>query len=186
MMQKLEGKLVRLRPLKDDDYEYLASLKNNLMTQGWNQRLPPKATPEGTKENHKEYNKKPNSGRFAIETLDGIMTGDISYSEGYPRHDASFGLAIGVEYWGKGYAEEAQEILLNFLFVERGMAVVRLWTQTGFPWANRAAEKLGFKFSARFRENSIIDGKMVDCLCMDMLREEYFESRGLEDSVGAP
>lgn len=186
MMQWIEGDLVRLRPLKDEDYEYLASLKNNLMTQGWNQRLPPKSTPEGYKENHKENNKKPNSATLAIETLDGALVGDINYSEGYPRHDATIGIVLGVEHWGKGYAEEAQELLLNFLFVERGMAVIRLWTQTGFPWANRAAEKLGFKLSARFRENSIIDGKLVDSLCMDMLREEYFESRGLKDEVGAP
>ena len=98
--------------------------------------------------------------------------GDINYSEGCPRHDASIGIVLGVEYWGEGYAEEAQVLLLNFLFVERGMAVIRLWTQTGFPWANRAAEKLGFKLSARFRENSIIDGKLVDSLFMDMPREK--------------
>ena len=186
MMEYLEGKLVRLRPIKKEDFEYLADLKNNLKTQGWNQRLPPKYTPELIEEGFKKALDKPNTARLAIQTKDGTLIGDISYGEDLPRHDATFGLVIGTEHWGKGYAKEAQELLLHFLFVERGLAVVRLWTQTGFPWASKAAIKLGFKEMVRFRENSIIDGKVVDCLYMDMLREEYFESRGLVDEVKGP
>ena len=182
-MEFLEGEHVRLRPLRDEDFEFLSDLKNNLKTQGWNQRLPPKATPELMKERHKKYNEKQNSARLCIELKDGTLIGDISYEEGLPRHDATFGLAVATEYWGKGYAQEAQEIILHFLFVERGLSVVRLWTQTGFPWASKAAAKLGFKEMVRFRENSIINGQIVDCLYMDLLREEYFESRGLEDRV---
>jgi hypothetical protein len=38
----------------------------------------------------------------------------------------------------------------------------------------------------RFRDNTMIDGKIVDTIYMDMLREEYFESRGIEDHVKGP
>ena len=185
-METLSGEKVKLRPVKEEDFEYFAELKNNMYTQGWNQRLPPNATAATVRKKHEKSNEKPNCATLSIETLDGTLIGNVSYHEGLPRHDATFGIVTGKEYWGKGYASEAQEILLDFLFQERGIQIVRLWTQSGFPWAKKAAEKLGFKEMARFRENTIIDGKIVDCIYMDMTRAEYYEFKGLEDSVGFP
>lgn len=186
MREKLEGKLVRLRPVGEQDYEYFAGLKNNLHTQAWNQRLPPNFTPEKMKKRFQEANDKPNSAILAIEKLDGTLVGNINYNEGTPRFDATFGIAMGEEHWGQGLGEEAQELLLEFLFIERGLQIVRLWTQGGFPWAVKAAEKLGFKVMVRFRENTIIDGKIVDTIYMDLLREEYFKSRKIKDNVIGP
>lgn len=186
MREKLEGKTIRLRPVKEEDYAYFADLKNNLFTQAWSQRLPPNFTPEKMRKRFQEANDRPNSAILAIETLDGTLVGNINYHEGLPRFDATFGLALAREHWGKGFADEAQELVLEFLFRERGIQVVRLWTQSGFPWAVRAAEKLGFKVSIRFRENTIIDGAVRDTVYMDMLREEYFARRGLKDPVNGP
>ncbi|MFO7618912.1 MAG: GNAT family protein [Thermoplasmata archaeon] len=186
MRENLQGKLVRLRPVKEDDYEYFAGLKNNLMTQAWNQRLPLNFTPEKMKKRFQEANDKPHSAILAIEALDGTLLGNINYHEELPRFSASFGIAMGREHWGKGLGEEAQELIIEFLFVQRGVQVVRLWTQGGFPWALKAAQKLGFKPMVRFRDNTIIDGKIVDTIYMDILREEYFESRNLEDNVKGP
>ena len=186
MIETLTGEKVKLRPVKEEDFEYFAQLKNNMYTQGWNQRLPPNATPEAVKKKHEKGSEKPNSATLSIETLDGTLIGNISYHEGLPRHDATFGIVTGKEYWGKGYAHEAQELLMHFLFHERGIQIMRLWTQGGFPWAKKAAEKLGFREMARFRENTIIDGKIVDCIYMDMTRAEYYAARELEDGVGVP
>ena len=186
MRETLQGKLVRLRPVRDSDYEYFAGLKNNLFTQAWNQRMPVNFTAERMKKRFTEANEKQHAAILAIEKLDGTLVGNINYHEDTPRFDATFGVVIGKEHWGTGLGEEAQELILEFLFVERGIHIIRLWTQTGFPWAQRAAEKLGFKAMVRFRENTIIDGKIVDSIYMDMLREEYFESRGPEDGVKGP
>lgn len=186
MRETLQGKLVRLRPVGEQDYEYFAGLKNNMFTQAWNQRLPPNFTADKMRKRFQEANDKPNSAILAIEKLDGTLIGNINYHEDLQRFDATFGLVIGKEHWGKGLGEEAQELLIEFLFVERGVQVVRLWTQTGFPWAQKAADKLGFKVMVRFRENTIIDGKMCETLYMDMLREEYFASRGVKDQVVGP
>ncbi|MBU4071821.1 MAG: GNAT family N-acetyltransferase, partial [Candidatus Thermoplasmatota archaeon] len=160
--------------------------KNNMFTQAWNQRLPPNYTAEKMKKRFQDANEKPNSAILAIETTEGVLVGNINYSESTPRFDATFGIAMGKEHWGKGLAEEAQELLLEFLFVERGIQIVRLWTQGGFPWAEKAAKKLGFRPMVRFRDNTIIDGKIVDTIYMDILREEYFSSRKREDEVKGP
>lgn len=186
MKAGLEGKLVRLRPVREQDYEYFAGLKNNMFTQAWNHRLPPNFTADKMRKRFQEANDKPNSAILAIEKLDGTLVGNINYHEGLPRYEATFGLALGREHWGQGLGEEAQELILEFLFVERGLRVVRLWTQTGFPWARKSAERLGFRVMVRMRENTIIDGKPCDTLYMDMLRSEYFASRGLQDAAGEP
>ena len=183
MRENLQGKLVRLRAVKEADYEYFAGLKNNLHTQAWNHRLPLNFTAEKMKKRFQEANDKPHSAILSIEKLNDTLIGNINYHEDVPRFDASFGLVIGREHWGQGLGEEAQELILEFLFVERGIRVVRLWTQTGFPWAQKAAEKLGFKVMVRFRENTIIDGKICDSLYMDLLREEYFASRKMKDGI---
>ena len=186
MRENLQGKLVRLRPVREADYEYFAELKNNLLTQAWNQRLPLNFTAEKMRKRFEDANDKPNSAILAIEKLDGTLVGNINYHEELPRFSASFGIAMGREHWGQGLGEEAQELIIEFLFVQRGIQVVRIWTQGGFPWAVKAAQKLGFKPMIRFRDNTIIDGKIVDTVYMDMLREEYFESRGPKDGVKGP
>ena len=182
-MDKMEGNLIRLRPPKEEDYELFASMKNDLRTQAWNQRLPMRATVKTVaKWVEKEY-EKPDCATFSIETLEGELVGHIGYSEGPLRFAASIGVITKIDFWGKGYAMEAHEILLEFLFEERGIQVVRLWTQAGGERAVKAAEKIGFKIQARSREGSIIGGKLVDGLYMDMLREEYYESRGKNDHI---
>ena len=172
-MGALEGKLVKLRPPIEADYEYLASLKNDPPTQGWSQRIPSNYSPEKIKDRFKKVNDKQNSAVYCIEAMDGTLIGNISFEEYSPRFCAVFGIATGVEHWGKGYAEEAQEMILHYLFVERGILVARLWTQSGNKQAVRAADKLGFKISSRTRNGCLMDGVITDNLSMDMLREEY-------------
>jgi RimJ/RimL family protein N-acetyltransferase len=184
-MDKLEGKLIRLRPVREEDFEFFAELKNDLRTQAWNQRMPPRQTVEGVKAWWEKERKKTNSGTWSIETQDGQLVGHVGYDESPIRLSASMGIITGVDFWGKGYAQEAHELLFEFLFEERGIQSVHLWTQSGNERGVKAAEKLGFKISARFRENSIIGGKVTDTLFMDMTREEYYEARGKEDRLPA-
>ncbi|MCK4757312.1 MAG: GNAT family N-acetyltransferase [Thermoplasmata archaeon] len=182
-MDRMEGKLIRLRPPKEEDYEFFAALKNDLRTQAWNQRLPMRATVKTVaKWVEKEY-ERPDCGTWSIETLDGELVGHIGYSEGPLRFAASIGVITGVDFWGKGYSQEAHELMLEFLFEERGIQVVRLWTQASGERGLVAAQKLGFKIGARFREGSVIGGKSVDGVYMDMLREEYYKSRGKKDNL---
>jgi len=184
-MDRLEGKLVRLRPMKDSDYEYFASLKNDLRTQAWNQRLPMAHTAAMMKERFEKSSKKPNTGEYAIEKLDGTLIGHIGFSESTPRLDASIGVVTGLEHWGKGYSQEAHELILEYLFEERGLQVVRLWSQSANERGVAAAKKLGFKVQAVFRESTIAKGKYSSTTYMDMLREEYYKSRGMTDNIGS-
>ncbi len=178
---------VTLRPPTDDDCQFLADLGNNMRTQGWNQRLPPTRTAERVSEKIKEGLKKPYHAMLMIDTEKDGTVGYITYDEEKPRLGATLGLITAEDHWGKGYAEIATEIVLEFLFEERGLQVIWAWSQSGNVRAVGAAEKLGFKVSVRVREGTIMYGQLHDTLCLDMLREEYYESRGKEDGMkGGP
>lgn len=182
-MESWSRENVTLRPPTDEDAELLANLRNDLRTQGWNQRMPPTRTPEKIKEKLKEIGKKPNTAFLMIDTKEDGAVGYVDYKEDPLRLGATIGIITGVEHWGKGYAQEAIEILLEFLFEERGLQVIWAWTQAGNKAAVKAGQKLGFKVSARVREGTIMYGEIHDTLQMDMLREEYYESRGKGDKM---
>ena len=146
MIETLSGQKVKLRPVKEEDYEYFAGLKNNMYTQGWNQRLPPNATPEKLKKKYEEGNEKPNSATLSIETLDGILIGNISYHEGLPRHDATFGIVTGKEHWGKGYATESARATLAYGFSELEMEEIIGRAAQANTASIRVLEKLGMEY----------------------------------------
>jgi RimJ/RimL family protein N-acetyltransferase len=182
-MERFEGKLVRLRPYREGDLEYFAGLRNDMRTQGWNQRMPPRATPESTRERLEDRQKSQHSAVLAIETLDGKLVGYITYEEGPMHLRAMLGAITGPEHWGKGYAREAQELIIKFLFEDRGIQVINLWTTSWNEKAMHGAAKLGFKMAARLREATIMDGRRHDAVIMDMVREEYYSLRGIKDPL---
>ena len=76
--------------------------------------------------------------------------------------------------WGQGFAEEANDLLLRFLFHELGLRVVWLWTHSGNPRAIRLAEKVGFRVAARFRDAIFKDGHLLENVAMDQTRDEFY------------
>ena len=174
----LGGKLVVLREEQPEDMPRLTALRNDLETQAWSKTLPPDYTDNMSLKRFeaREYSYNPMEGRFIIISREnGEFAGSISYTGLHPRWSATIGVMIIKKFWGTGFALDAQEILLKFLFVELGLRVVRLYTHSGNPRAVGLAQKSGFKVSVRQREAIFKGGELYDNLVMDLLREEYFE-----------
>lgn len=185
----LEGKLVILREERPEDMQPLAELRNDLETQAWSKTLPPDYTEAMYLKRFqaREFSFDREDGRFIIETKEtGEFAGTISYTWLRPRWSAAIGIMIAKSFWGRGYAYDAQEILLHFLYQELGLRVVRLFTHSGNGHAIRLAERAGFQISSRQRQAIFKSGELYDNLIMDMLREEYFALRpGLKDNLPA-
>lgn len=174
----LEGSQIVLREQREDDLPFFAEMRNNLETQAWSLTLPPDYTlPMFEKQfREQEFSFKRDSGRFIIEEKSsGEMVGMVSYSHGEPRFSTMLGIMTRKKFWGKGYAYEAQEIILKFLFEELGLRVVKLYTHSGNPKAVKLAERSGFKLSCRQREAVFKNGQLFDNLLLDLLREEYYQ-----------
>lgn len=186
----IEGTLVRLREERSDDAAFLAALRNDLDTQAWSKTLPPDYTvPMLTKRyEEREFSYDPLQARFMIEEkASGAVVGYIGYSGLERRHAVSIGVMLAKSAWGKGYAEESNELLLRFLFEELGLQVVRLWTHSGNPRAIGLAEKVGFRVSARLHNAIFKGGRLLDNVVMDQLREEFYARHPeLEDGLPSP
>jgi RimJ/RimL family protein N-acetyltransferase len=173
----LEGDLIVLREERPEDMKFLAALRNDLETQAWSKTLPPDYTENMYMKRFegREFTYDPKEGRFIIAIKENEdFAGTISYTGLRPRWSATIGIVIERRFWGAGYARDAQEVLLKFLFEELGLRVVRLYTHSGNPRAVRLAEKAGFKISCRLRQAIFKNGALYDNLKMDLLREEYY------------
>jgi RimJ/RimL family protein N-acetyltransferase len=186
----LTGDLVRLREVTASDFPILAALRNDIATQGWSRTLPPDYTLEMIENRYgnRQFEYRRDSAMFMIETLeDDVTIGFISYNELVDRMEATIGIAILRDHWGLGLSSEACDLVLRFLFVELGLRVVRLWTQSGNERAVGSAEKLGFRVAARYRRAIFKAGEYHDNLAMDLLREEWYALHpDLEDRLIDP
>ena len=173
----LIGELVRLREVRTSDFEILTDLRNDIDTQGWSRTLPPDYTLDMIENRYggREFSFRRDSAMFMIDAIDDDSTiGFISYSNLVDRMEATIGLAILRNHWGRGLSDEACQLVLRFLFEELGLRVVRLWTQSGNPRAVGSAEKLGFQIAVRHRQAIFKGGDYHDNLAMDLLREEWY------------
>jgi RimJ/RimL family protein N-acetyltransferase len=173
----LEGKLVILREEQTEDIPRLTALRNDLETQAWSKTLPPDYTDNMlmVRFQAREFSYDPKEGRFIIISREnGEFAGSISYTELHPRWSATIGVMIVKKFWGTGFALDAQETLLKFLFTELGLRVLRLYTHSGNPRAVGLAKKSGFKVAVSQRQAIFKNGELYDNLSLDILREEYF------------
>ncbi|GAB4523009.1 MAG: hypothetical protein Fur0018_05460 [Anaerolineales bacterium] len=173
----LEGNLVRLREERLEDLPAIQALRNDMRTQAWSQALPPDYTMPMYRQRFEErrFSYQRSDGRFVIEhKAEQAFAGFIVYSGLQPRWAATIGLVVAPQFWDTGTGYDAQETLLRFLFLDLGLRVVRLWTQSGNPHAISLAQRTGFQISVRQRESVIFRGQMFDNLGMDLLRPEYF------------
>ena len=174
----LTGDLVRLREVRDEDLPMFVRLRNDLATQAWSRTLPPDYTIEMVRRRYldRDFEYRRGDGIFVIEAIaDGEAVGTISYTGLVDRMEAVWGMAIDRDRWGTGMATEAAELLLRFLFLELGLKVVRLYTQTENERAVAAFRKLGFREAARLPVSIYKANRMAENIVMDMLREEWFE-----------
>jgi RimJ/RimL family protein N-acetyltransferase len=174
----IEGKLCRLRELREADLQLLADLRNDLATQAWSRTLPPDYTVEMMRRRYwdRDFSYSPDRAMLIIEDREtGATAGFVSYDVGADRREASIGVVVKESMFGTGVALEAVDLLLWLLFHQMGFEAVRLWTHSGNPRAVAAAEKLGFHQAVRLREAIFKDGRRYDNLLMDQLREEWSE-----------
>ena len=87
---------------------------------------------------------------------------------------SNFGILIGDKrFWGKGYATEATNLVLEYAFNKLNLNKVNL----GFVAEHKAAaavyKKLGFKIEGRTRQQFHSNGRYLDVIQMGLLKEEF-------------
>lgn len=183
----LEGKTVLIREEREEDLQFLVDLRNDLDTQGFTKSLPTDYTLPMYRKRFEasEFSYDRDGARFILEHKDtGERGGLISYYSYRSRLSVIIGLVVAKQHWGTGFAFDAQETLLKFLFEELGVRVVQIYTNSGNPAAMKLAAKSGFKVCSSLREAVYRRGGLYDSVTMELLREEFYASHpDLKDNL---
>lgn len=179
------GQLVNLRAYIDDDIKPSVDFMNDPeIILNLDDDAPMPQSYETQKEWFEEMrkNKKHYKDFFwAIETKDGKFIGGcgVNHMERKNRV-AQVGIFIGdSDYLGKGYGTDAMKVLLEFLFEEYNVNKVKLSVFDYNKRAIRSYKKCGFETEAMLRESVFRYGKYHDMRSMAILKDKYFNIRGV-------
>jgi RimJ/RimL family protein N-acetyltransferase len=116
-------------------------------------------------------------GRFVIEKKDGKKIGFIAHYFVLPSKFMEIGYDIVPNERSKGYGTEAVQIMVNYLFLSKGVARIQAVTNVGNKASQRVLEKAGFKKEGTLRKVGHVRGEPTDAYIYSILREEWKEPK---------
>ena len=163
--------LPRLHELLDDDLELIARSSDSpprpislaALEQRFDERL---EDPDRSAMN------------FAIEVDDDLIGECGLHFIDHYRRSCHLGIALGREYWAKGFGQDAVRTLVDFAFRDLNMWKVGLEVLADDDRAVGAYRKAGFVEEGRLRAHSWFEGAFHDALVMGILRPEWEERAG--------
>jgi RimJ/RimL family protein N-acetyltransferase len=175
----LDGKHVRLRAIEREDLPRLHELFDDdreLLARSSDSPPRPVSLAE-LEQRFDERLEEPDASavRFVIE-LDDELIGEcgLHFIDHY-RGSCHLGIALGREYWAKGFGQDAVRTLVAFAFRDLNMRKVGLEVLADDERAVGAYRKAGFVEEGRLRAHSWFEGAFHDALVMAILREEWQE-----------
>ncbi|MCX2947302.1 GNAT family N-acetyltransferase [Lentzea sp. NEAU-D7] len=172
------GEVVRLRGVEPEDWDAFQRFDENTGDMRRADRVhPPRSAAAQREWAQTTALRKPEDDRMvlAVESLAGgvpvgmVTTSEIDHRAGRFR----YGVAIGAEHKGRGYATEAVRLLLGFMFGER-----RFHKCGASVWAFNDASialhrKLGFTEEGRLRDHEFFAGRHHDVVLFGMTATEF-------------
>jgi RimJ/RimL family protein N-acetyltransferase len=178
-----EGELVRLRGVRPDDWKTFMAWDSDSDAQrfGWMVFMPKgeEGAKQWTQEKSSAVARDGENYFLLIETLDGVPVGSLN-THGADRLNRRFeyGIHIGREHWGKGYAADAIKVICRFMFAERGYNKVNAWVYSFNERSKKMHEKLGMVHEGTSRQTHFSAGEFHDEYLMGMTAAEFFARYG--------
>jgi len=112
---------------------------------------------------------------FAVVSRDdGRMIGTCGFTKLDPiNHSCEIGYVISPDYWGRGIASEAVEMILRFAFCNLGLHRVEARYMPGNAASRRVMEKSHMLFEGIERDGVYVKGAYQDVGKCAILRDEY-------------
>ncbi len=177
--ESIEGPLLRLRPVTDNDLgDLLRWVSDPGVVEFYGQ--PPGSINE-TRAQYLEADVNP-VWRFVIE-YEGRGVGEIQYWHQYPGSDYAWSAGIDIfigepDARDRGLGTEAVRTMLSYLFDQRGLHRVTIDPEVANMRAIRTYEKAGFRLDGVLRHNAFEHGEYVDTHFMSILEDEWPAARG--------
>ncbi len=175
----LQGERVRLRPVQESDLpRFVEWLADREMTR-WLAAMGDPPTLDNEYEWYERRRSDPESVMWSIETLDGLLLGNVELRLTPRAWRAEMGIAIQDKtQWSQGYGTDAVRLVLGHAFRELKLNRVELTTDEANARAIRCYEKCGFEREGLLRQHRLIDEKFGNTVVMAVLRAEWLDVRG--------
>jgi RimJ/RimL family protein N-acetyltransferase/SAM-dependent methyltransferase len=176
---------VRLRAIREGDLpDYVRWLNDPEVTQ-FTQIESGDITLEGEREWFARITAPEEGNRHWAIELEGRHVGNCALMPDPAGLTAGFGIIIGDKSaWNRGCGTAAVREVLRIGFAEMGLQRVHLTAMAENARAIRCYEKCGFRREGLRRRHYLKRGRLVDVVCMGMLREEWEE--GIAQGTGLP
>lgn len=177
-----EGHRVRLRAIEPSDWEAFGRFDADSEAARHGYWIPfPRSNEAARRWAEREAMRESDGDnfRFAIETLAGELVGTLNTVDCDRRHGTfGYGIALGREYWRKGYASEAIVLALRYFFGELRYQKVTVRIYAFNEASIRLHERLGFQAEGRLRRMIHTDGQFHDECLFGMTNEEFDRLNG--------
>ena len=181
VLKVLEGRNVNLRIMEKEDVALLVEWWNSLEFQGEFFSVLQKSKTQALQEfeNPSPVQVAMEDREFMIEKKDGTRIGHIGYGKDILHDWIEIGYDVVPSERRKGYASEAIQILVDYLFLYKDIPRISVCTDARNIAAIKAAENVGFKKEGIVRNGGFAKGKFVDACLLGILREEWKEPKRL-------
>ena len=177
-----EGKLVRLRAVKEEDWQFFHTWDENSETARNSYSIPFPRSPQGTRQWVQETSLsqiKNDQFRFVIEKLDGQIVGTLN-THNCDSHNGTFsyGIAIVDNFRHHDYATEAILLTLNYFFKELRYQKCTVGVYSFNIASIKLHEKLQFTREGRIRRMEFSNGQYHDHIQFGITIEEFDHHHG--------
>lgn len=118
----------------------------------------------------------PTDGRWWMATvclLDGEIIGDLAVRLTWEGRSAEIGFTFARGHWGHGYALEATEAMVGWLFTRRGVSRVHAMAHPDNQASMMLLERLGMLYEGRTRNSYWVGDECTDDVLYGMTRDDW-------------
>jgi ribosomal-protein-alanine N-acetyltransferase len=175
----LTGERIYLRLLNETDIteDYVGWLNDSQVVRYLETgRFP--STPETIQKYIERFTESSTDIIFAIVNKENEKhIGNVSLNDiNWIHRTANTGLLIGrKEYWGKRYAFEAWNLVLEYAFERLGLRKVTAGVIKGNDASVATLKKLGFKLEGTSRQQYFVEGSYNDAFRFGLLKDEFWK-----------
>ena len=110
---------------------------------------------------------------IALGTDDQLIGSITLFNLDFTHRRAEIGYALGREYWGQGYMNEALMALLKYDFEDLNLHRIEADVDPRNTASIKTVERLGFQREGYLRERWQINGEIQDAYFYGLLRQEW-------------
>jgi RimJ/RimL family protein N-acetyltransferase len=175
-----EGRLVRIRPVREDDLPDLTAWKLDSDALSGFDAPSIRSLDKARRQHAEDGFLSPECSIYAVEAIaDERLVGRVGFFRDSPVYDTmlrTMSLIGSPEDRGRGYATEARILLVNYLYLSTSVERVYSETEERNAPARRSLEKTGMTFEGILRHLFFDQGRWADIAVYSIIRPEWAES----------